>query len=157
VLRPLGFVGQIGDPKVTRTQLIGFAGLFVAAIVAGIVLGIVFALPSFPDIEYTGGPPLGTVPPDGPPSMVIDVSLLEFEIRPAVVRVAAGTDVVFHVHNIGDNQHDFEINGEFGTPRLNPGDTAEVRAGPVEERLLAWCTVPGHRDLGMELEVVITG
>ncbi|MGI8792117.1 MAG: copper-containing nitrite reductase, partial [Acidimicrobiales bacterium] len=39
----------------------------------------------------------------------------------------------------------------------DPGETQAVSLGVITADALAWCTVPGHREAGMELDIVATG
>ncbi len=130
-------------------------GVLVGAAVLGAVFGYLVLLPLLPPIQHGGGS-AGPPTAGGPPPKTVGVQLFEFDISPEQVEVAAETELVFNVRNTGDNLHDFKIEGEVGTDRLNPGDSAVVEAGQVTAPFKVWCTVTGHRELGMELEVIVT-
>ncbi len=82
------------------------------------------------------------------------VELEDFLVRPDTIAVAPNTELVIQVRNSGEIQHDLKLEGEIGTERLAPGDSAEVNLGVVSAGQLLWCTVPGHREQGMEAEIV---
>ena len=88
----------------------------------------------------------------------IDVTLTEFSIDPASVEVDPGTELIVNVTNGGTMAHDLKLNGEDGTDMLDPGESVEgVSLGTITEDTLAWCTVPGHREAGMEMTITVSG
>ena len=92
--------------------------------------------------------------PEAAYAETVDFGLAEFVIEPAEVPVAPGTELTLRVMNNGEIQHDLKLEGENGTERLMPGDTAEVNVGVVSAGQRLWCTVPGHREQGMEATIV---
>ncbi|MDZ7674785.1 MAG: hypothetical protein U5K30_06945 [Acidimicrobiales bacterium] len=53
--------------------------------------------------------------------------------------------------------HDLKLDGTDGSAMLDPGASETVSLGVISEDAEAWCTVPGHREAGMELGIVVTG
>lgn len=91
-------------------------------------------------------------------AQTVDVTLTEFSVDPATIEVAPGTEVIVNVTNEGAMAHDLKVNGEDGTEMLEPGASVEgVSLGTITETTQAWCTVPGHRDAGMEMTINVTG
>jgi nitrite reductase (NO-forming) len=88
---------------------------------------------------------------------VVEVELGDLFVRPSSVEVAAGTELVVEVTNNGTMAHDLRLDGETGTAMLSPGDSEEVSLGVIDEASQAWCTVPGHKEAGMVLDIVVTG
>jgi nitrite reductase (NO-forming) len=86
-----------------------------------------------------------------------EISLTEMAVTPASIEVPAGTEVVVNVTNDGTMPHDLALDGEVGTAMLDPGESEEVSLGVVEATTQAWCTVPGHKDAGMVMDIVVTG
>jgi uncharacterized cupredoxin-like copper-binding protein len=88
----------------------------------------------------------------------VEVSLTEFQIdMPS--SLSAGP-VTFEVTNDGTTTHAFEVEGngvEEETEELEPGASAtlevDLQAGTYE----VYCPVDGHRDMGMEVELEVTG
>ncbi len=87
-------------------------------------------------------------------AQTVDVELGDFFIEPEEIPVAPDTELTLRVVNNGDIQHDIKLEGETGTERLPPGEAAEVNLGVVSSGQVLWCTVPGHRDQGMEATIV---
>jgi nitrite reductase (NO-forming) len=87
----------------------------------------------------------------------IAVFLTEFAVKPSTVEVDPGKNLELEVTNAGTMAHDLKLNGTIGTRLLQPGRSQVVSVGVVDTETLAWCTVPGHRQAGMVLHVVIKG
>ena len=52
--------------------------------------------------------------------------------------------------------HDLSI-GDQRTSRLKAGERAELDLGPVQASIQGWCTVVGHRQMGMVFDVIVRG
>ncbi len=90
-------------------------------------------------------------------SQTLEVELGDLYVRPGTVEVAAGTELLVDVTNAGTTTHDLKLAGETGTGMLDAGAHEQASLGVIEESTQAWCTIPGHREAGMVLEVVVTG
>ena len=86
-----------------------------------------------------------------------DVALADLDIQPASIDVNAGDRVVLNVTNDGAMQHDIKLNGTTGSALLDGGATATVDLGVISEASQAWCTVPGHKEAGMVLDINVSG
>jgi FtsP/CotA-like multicopper oxidase with cupredoxin domain len=126
------------------------------ALVAALgVLALVFAACSGGSGGATGGAGEQAA---GAPTKV-EVMLSEFAIDPSSIPVPAGQPVEFTVMNHGQAQHTFaiDVNGKlYATDLIDPNTTATLDvpalgAGSYQ----AYCTVPGHKDLGMLATVVV--
>lgn len=84
---------------------------------------------------------------------VIDVTLTDFAITPAVIELQAGQPVQLVVTNAGPTIHDLVIAGlglNVETMALETGQTETLtftpnRTGTIE----TFCSIPGHKALGM--------
>jgi nitrite reductase (NO-forming) len=76
---------------------------------------------------------------------------------PEVLEVPAGDRLVVVLTNSGDQRHDLVLETGARTPRLAPGERAQLDAGVVGRNLDGWCSVAGHRQMGMVLQVHATG
>ncbi len=90
-------------------------------------------------------------------AVVVDVELGDLYVRPSSIEVPAGSPVTLRVSNAGAMPHDLKVDGTEGTEMLDPGGRAEVPVGSFERSTQAWCTVPGHKEAGMVLDIVVTG
>lgn len=123
------------------------AAMALLASVMGVGLGL-RAIDESQDNVAAGGP-AGTV--------TVEVSMGEFLFEPNRIEVPAGSELVAVVTNDGTMPHDLKLDGTVGTALLDPGESETVSLGTFDQASEAWCTVPGHREAGMELQIVVTG
>ena len=118
-------------------------------------LALVLALTG---VIMASGDESGTGASSGGGTQTVDVSLTEFAVAPSTLEVPAGTQVIVNVTNDGTMPHDLRLGGETGTEMIDPGATVEgVSLGVIDASTSAWCTVPGHREAGMEMMIMVTG
>jgi len=90
--------------------------------------------------------------------VTIEVTLGDLFVEPSEITVPAGTDLTLVVTNDGALPHDLRLaDGATGTPMLDPGDSVEQAFGTMTQTTQAWCTVPGHKDAGMVLDIIVEG
>lgn len=124
------------------------AAAMACVLVTVIAVGIAFR---YADDDGSAGADAGGAP------VTFDVELGDLYVRPASIEVPAGSPVVLNVTNAGAMAHDLKAEGTEGTDMLNPGDSAEVTIGPFDAAAQAWCTVPGHKEAGMLMDIEVTG
>ena len=100
--------------------------------------------------EAAGG---ASVAPGAP--MDVEVVLGDMFITPATLEVTPGTEVTFMVMNEGAMPHDFKVDGTEGTELLDPGAEATFTWTAPEADAQAWCTVPGHKEAGMLMDITV--
>ncbi len=146
--------GEVADlpprpPVASAGQLI--AGLTALAIAAVVGVGI--------DPQAAGAAPVvqgaGTVVATGT-IVRLKVEIREMRYHPNQVSVAAGDRLVIELTNADTNTHDLVI-GAARTPRIGPGKTVELDAGVISASTQGYCSVVGHRQMGMVFDVVVTG
>lgn len=104
-----------------------------------------------------GGPaPAGAVATTGR-TTTLTVEAHDMRFVPDRVVVPAGDRLVLEVVNVDDTVHDLVLDGGATTGRLAPGARTTVDVGLVARDLAGWCSVAGHRLMGMTLDVVVTG
>lgn len=87
----------------------------------------------------------------------VEVRAIGMSFEPSSVDVPAGNRLVVVLTNADSTTaHDLAI-GSTKTPRLAPGETVELDAGVMSSSIQGWCTVPGHRQMGMVFDVNVTG
>jgi nitrite reductase (NO-forming) len=89
--------------------------------------------------------------------VTVEVELGDLYVSPASIEVAAGAPVTLVVANVGAIPHDLVVDGGAGTKMLDPGESETVEIGSFTADTQAWCTVPGHKEAGMVLDIVVTG
>lgn len=126
----------------TRTGLVTSLSLLTVVAVLGLVV-----TGAWPRTEPVSAAPTGGV---------VAVELVDVAVSPAVVTVPAGERLVLEVRNAGQMRHDLRVEGGPSTPMLAPGSIAVLDVGVVTEDREAWCTVGGHRQAGMTLQIQVT-
>jgi nitrite reductase (NO-forming) len=76
---------------------------------------------------------------------------------PAEVQVPYGNVLIITFDNTGDDVHDLTFANGIRTQRLAPGSSETLDVGLVGADLDGWCSIAGHRQMGMQLSVVVTG
>jgi nitrite reductase (NO-forming) len=89
--------------------------------------------------------------------VTFDIMLGDIYVEPASIAVESGSPVTLTVTNAGAMPHDLKLDGTDGTAMLEPGETEEITIGPFEADAQAWCTVPGHREAGMIMDIRVIG
>ena len=90
----------------------------------------------------------------------VQVSLVDFAIKPGTVNLDAPGTYTFEVMNDGQTQHALEIDGngvEEETDTLGPGESGEVTVELAAGEYELYCPVDGHRANGMEGTLVVAG
>ena len=126
----------------------GVAGAIIGLVV--LVTAVTFANSGNSSEARSGG---GTTISAAAASAGVAVSLVEMRIEPSVLTVEPGSHLILHVTNNGHMQHDLRLSSGVQTPMLNPGQEAVLDAGTITKALSGWCTVPGHRQAGMTMNI----
>lgn len=128
-------------------------GLVAAGTLALVVAGSVAADPAALGLgaaAAAGAEPTGQV-------VEVEVEAQDMRFEPSSVEVAPGDRLVLVVTNVDDVVHDLVLDSGVTSGRLAPGATARVDVGVVGRAMAAWCSVAGHRQMGMTFDVAVTG
>jgi len=78
----------------------------------------------------------------------------DMRFTPSTLQVAAGDRLVIRIRNADDEDvHDLVLDTGADSGRLAPGESARVDVGVVERDIEGWCSVLGHRQMGMVLHI----
>ena len=136
-------------------------GQFVGAL-AAVAVGLSLAIAWDPGAAGFWAAPaapsgLASVAPTGR-TTTVSVSAAGMRFTPARIAVPAGNRLVIDVTNTDTTTpHDLVLDSGADSGRLLPGQSATVDAGVVTHDIAGWCSVVGHRQLGMTLTIVATG
>lgn len=122
---------------------------------SAVVLAVALGVAGDPAAAGLGGSGDAEIAASGETTTVA-VEARDMRFHPARVEVPAGDRLVLEVTNTDDDVHDLVLADGSTTGRLGPGQTADVDAGIVGADLEGWCSVAGHRQMGMTLDVVVT-
>lgn len=98
-----------------------------------------------------GGLALAVITACGGGDDTLTIELVDFSMVPSLVKLEKGQQVRIKVVNKGLTSHDLKLQGKSGSQVLPPGYSEVITIGPFESSLKAWCTIEGHRALGMEM------
>ncbi|HEX5087122.1 MAG TPA: multicopper oxidase domain-containing protein [Nocardioides sp.] len=136
-------------------QVAGFSAAGVAAVAMAVAVGVAVdpaAIGQGPTRSATAG-----VAATGETTTVA-VEAHDMRFFPSTIEVPAGNRLVIEVTNTDDEDvHDLVLDNGSDSGRLAPGESARVDVGVVGRDLDGWCSVLGHRQMGMVLTVVVTG
>lgn len=97
------------------------------------------------------------VQPTGETTRVV-VEAKDMRFYPASVDVPAGNRLVIELRNTDKaDAHDLALASGHRTKRLAPGQTEVLDVGVIGESIDGWCTVVGHRQMGMVFAVNVVG
>ena len=133
----------------------GLVVLSVLGAVIAIVIALVGAGFGMRAIDEAEGGGTGVVATGEP--VTFDLEVGELYVKPASIDVPAGSEVIVNVTNVGVMEHDLKLRGATGTDLIPPGGKVTASLGVVQSTTEAWCTVPGHKEGGMVLEINVTG
>lgn len=139
------------DPRAT-----GGARGGVAAGLAALVLALAAGVAADPTALVARSSP-AAAPATGEITRVA-VQALGMRFVPSRIDVPAGNRLVVDLTNADDQQvHDLVLDTGQASGRLAPGESATVDAGVVGHDVSGWCSIVGHRQMGMVLDIAVTG
>ncbi|GAA1858981.1 multicopper oxidase domain-containing protein [Paeniglutamicibacter psychrophenolicus] len=138
------------------------AGQAMAGLIA-VVLAIAVGVAIDPAASGIAAPPAppeaGTAAPaTTAQTMTVKVQAADMGFTPASIEVPAGTHLVIELTNTDAAEtHDLVLATGANSGRLAPGQSATVDAGVITSDVSAWCSIVGHRQMGMVLEIKVAG
>lgn len=127
-----------------------------AAIAAALLLAVTAGGYGVQSIAGTGIS-AGTSDNQNAPVTEVDVTVSGMAFVPSQIEVPAGNRLIVNFENTGDQRHDLVFDNGAETGPVPTGETATVDAGIIEESTEGWCSMVGHQQMGMTLDVVATG
>ena len=131
-------------------------GVAVDPSAAGLVTagGTGTSAPADPKAPFAGS---GAIAPTGA-TTTVRVEARDMSFSPSTVSVPAGNRLVIELVNVDTKSpHDLAFSGALKTERIMPGKSATIDVGVVTTSGEGWCTIVGHRQMGMVLEIVAEG
>jgi nitrite reductase (NO-forming) len=138
--------GQVSGLAVTGLAAVALAVAVGVALDPAALAGGRGAVAASAGIEATGR------------TTTVRVEAADMRFEPARIAVPAGDRLVIELSNTDDEDvHDLVLDSGDDSGRLSPGETAVLDVGVVGRDLDGWCSVLGHRQMGMVLRVETTG
>lgn len=132
------------------------AGIVALAVVLGVSLDPTAAgLTNLPAVQAPVD--AGGAAADTGETTTVTVTMADMRFSPNVIEVPAGNRLVIELANEDDQVHDLVLATGASSGRVSPGQSATVDVGVVSADIDGWCSVAGHRIMGMTLTVVAVG
>ncbi|WP_116115448.1 multicopper oxidase domain-containing protein [Austwickia chelonae] len=88
----------------------------------------------------------------------VRVETKEMKFFPSTIDVPRGNRLEVELVNLDQGMtHDLVLDNGAHSRRLDPGDTQVLDAGVIDKNTEGWCSIVGHRQMGMVLSVRATG
>ncbi|GEL20803.1 multicopper oxidase domain-containing protein [Pseudonocardia asaccharolytica] len=88
----------------------------------------------------------------------VEVAARDMRFTPSRIEVPAGNRLIIELTNTDEQDvHDLVLETGQRSDRLAPGASATVDAGVIGRHVAGWCSIVGHRQMGMVLDIVVTG
>ena len=137
-----------GIAGITRSVAIIFALYGLAAtFLLGALLGANFHVFQLPGLRGAAVGSAGSAPA----AITLDVTAAEFKLTPATLHLDRPGQLTVSLKNTGVIEHDFAVEGVAGTVDAKPGASGSgVFKLPKAGTYTYYCTLPGHREAGMQ-------
>ena len=76
---------------------------------------------------------------------------------PNNIEVPAGDTLIIEFTNSGDQIHDLVLDNGVSSGRISAGKHTIMQVGVLSRSLEGWCSIAGHRQMGMTLHIEATG
>ncbi len=87
----------------------------------------------------------------------VRVETQNMRFTPGSVDLQAGDRLVIEVVNTDSTAHDLVLDTGDASGRLAPGESARIDVGVVGRDISGWCSIAGHRQMGMTFEINVEG
>jgi len=149
--------GTVTPDPASRGRGVGHAAVGLGAVVLAVAVGVALDPAALGSTSGAGSGAAGVTPTGQVTHVTVRAGHMRF--TPATIEVPAGNRLVVEVTNTDEHGdvHDLTLDTGAHTGRLAAGASATLDAGVVGRDLEGWCSVLGHRQMGMVLHVDVTG
>ncbi|TAM70848.1 MAG: copper oxidase [Microbacteriaceae bacterium] len=134
-------------------------GTLVLAVAVGVALSPAGALGQAgeaPGLAGSAIPGGSSVPATGQ-TTTVRMTMKNMRFSPSTVRVPAGNRLIIKLTNTDDMVHDLTLATGVTSGRMIGGASTTVEAGIITADVDGWCSITGHRQLGMVMNIVAVG
>jgi nitrite reductase (NO-forming) len=107
-------------------------------------------------LGVTGGIAVPSITATGH-TTTVDVSMAGMRFSPDSVAVPVGDTLVINLTNADDRVHNLVLASGVTSGSVSPGTTTVIEAGVVGAPMAGWCSIAGHKQLGMVFSVTVEG
>jgi len=87
----------------------------------------------------------------------VEVEMRDMRFWPASIDVPVGNQLIITAVNTDDDVHDLVLDTGDSTGRVAPGAQQVLDVGVVGRSIDGWCSVAGHRQMGMVFDINVIG
>jgi nitrite reductase (NO-forming) len=87
----------------------------------------------------------------------VAVDMIDTRFVPDRIEVPTGDELVITLTNSDEMAHNLVLESGLVSQSLDPGATETVAVGVIGASVDGWCSIAGHRLLGMEISIVAVG
>lgn len=135
------------SPTPSRRGLVAAAATLALALAIGVGMNS-----SAMTLAGTGGALVGTGH-----TTTVDVTMIDTTFSPDSIDVPVGDTLIITVINDDGMLHDLVLESGGDSGPVEPGTTATIDAGVMTADIDGWCSIGGHRLLGMVLTINVIG
>jgi len=139
-----------GPRRPRATAVSAAASVLILAVAVGVA-----ADPSAVGISTVAAPPSAVTATGQATEVTVRVDGMRYD--PAIIEVPYGDQLVVHFENTGSDVHDLTFANGIRSARLAPGENQTLDLGVIGADLDGWCSIAGHRQMGMVLQVKAVG
>ena len=144
-----------GDER-PQGQVSGVAATGLAAVVLAVAVGVAVDPSALAGTGPAASASAGVTATGK--TTTVEVEARDMRFTPSTIEVPAGNRLVIELTNTDDEDvHDLVLDSGDRSGRLSPGESTRMDIGVVGRALEGWCSVVGHRQMGMVLDIVVTG
>jgi nitrite reductase (NO-forming) len=139
-----------------RGQVTGLAATGVAAVVLAVALGVAIDPTSVAGARASRASAAGVAATGEITTVTVEARDMRF--TPSTIEVPSGNRLVIALTNTDDQDvHDLVLDSGDESGRLSPGESKRMDLGVLGRDMEGWCSVLGHRQMGMVLTVKVRG
>lgn len=142
--------------RTQRMEWVGGAGVLVLALAVATAVAPGSMVNAGSGTSSTSGTSASTV---DAPVRHVSVDAHDMSFTPNQITVEAGTQLIIDVTNTDSTGtvHDLVLPSGATSGRLMPGSSGSVDAGVITESQQGWCSIAGHKQMGMTLDITVEG
>ncbi|MEU5942794.1 multicopper oxidase domain-containing protein [Micromonospora sp. NPDC047548] len=140
-------------PEARAPRPLGGAAVGLALVLVAVLVGVAAQRVS------DGAPAPAAADAVAPTGHTTTVTVVADGMRfhPDLIDVPPGDRLVIELVNRDHRRHDLVLDSGAKTPLIARGGTARLDAGVIGAATQGWCSLPGHRQAGMTLQIKLTG
>ncbi|TFC31324.1 copper oxidase [Cryobacterium sp. TMT1-3] len=145
-----------GDRPRSTGRMLAAASALLLTVTVGIVIDPASVGLSTVSTQAAGSSAVGALAITGQTTTVA-VDMVGTRFVPDRIEVPVGDELVITLTNGDDMVHNLVLESGLVSGSLDPGAAETVHVGVIGASVAGWCSIAGHRLLGMEISIVAVG